>query len=147
MSQQLKELIEARKAKAINYENYVARVAEIARRVETGQGQETPSELTTKGMRALYNNLVAKPTPGSSKGPAEQIAESKIGYETRAPHHEAEALELAIKIDRTVKQVRPDDWRGETSRENVIKAALFGLLQDKIEVERIFQIIFAQKEY
>ena len=50
-------------------------------------------------------------------------------------------------IDETVKQVRPDGWRGIQSREQVIKAALYGLLQDVGEVEKIFLIIKAQGEY
>jgi type I restriction enzyme, R subunit len=49
-------------------------------------------------------------------------------------------LELAIKIDEVVKQVRPDDWRGVQPREQIIKAALYGVLQDVAEVERVFKI-------
>ena len=56
-------------------------------------------------------------------------------------------LHLALQIDTTVKQVRPDGWRGVEPRERVIKQALFGILQDVAEVERIFLIIKAQKEY
>jgi type I restriction enzyme, R subunit len=43
--------------------------------------------------------------------------------------------------------VRPDDWRSVETRERAIKQALFGILQDVAEVERIFLIIKAQKEY
>jgi type I restriction enzyme R subunit len=57
-------------------------------------------------------------------------------------------LELAIKIDETIKQVRPDDWRdNDGPKEKLIKAALNGILNDATEVERIFLIIKAQKEY
>jgi hypothetical protein len=55
--------------------------------------------------------------------------------------------ELASRIDETVKKTRPDDWRGVQPKERVIKAALYGVLQDAAEVERIFLIIKAQKEY
>jgi type I restriction enzyme R subunit len=54
---------------------------------------------------------------------------------------------LALKIDETVKRVRPDAWRGVRAKEQVIKAGLFGLLQDAGEVERIFLIVSAQSEY
>ena len=47
----------------------------------------------------------------------------------------------------TVKQVRPDDWRGVLAKEQVIKAALYEILQDETEVERIFFIITQHKEY
>jgi type I restriction enzyme, R subunit len=44
--------------------------------------------------------------------------------------------------------VRPNAFRGNQAKENVIKAALFPLLgNDRAEVERIFLIIKAQAEY
>jgi type I restriction enzyme R subunit len=52
-----------------------------------------------------------------------------------------------LRIDETVKKTRPDDWRDVQPKERVIKAALYGVLQDVVEVERIFLIIRAQKEY
>ena len=54
---------------------------------------------------------------------------------------------LAIKIDETVKHTRPDGWRGVRAKELVIKSALYGLLQNEDEVERIFLIIRQQREY
>lgn len=56
-------------------------------------------------------------------------------------------VELAIRIDDAVKQVKPDGWLGVQARENIIKQALYGILQDVNEVERVFQIIKAQTEY
>jgi len=116
MSALLDEIIAARKAKAIEYEEYLKRIAELAKRVEAGQSEETPAKLDTPGKRALYNNL-------------------------------AQNEKLALKIDEAVKKVRPDGWRGIQAREQVIKATLYGLLQDVAEVERIFLIIKAQAEY
>ena len=117
MSALLDEIIAARKAKAIEYEAYLKRIAELAKRVEAGQGDETPERLTTPGTRALYHNL-------------------------------SQNEELALKIDETVKQMRPDGWRGIQTRENVIKGALLPLLgNDAAEVERIFLIVKAQGEY
>ena len=54
---------------------------------------------------------------------------------------------LALRINETVMRVRPDDWRGVQARERMIKQALYDILQDTEEVERIFRIIQAQKEY
>jgi len=44
-------------------------------------------------------------------------------------------------------RARPDAWRGVEPRERVIKQALFGILKDVAEVERIFPILKAQSEY
>lgn len=116
MSVLLNEIIAARKSKAIEYEDYLKLIAELAKTVNAGQNADTPESLSTPGRRALYNNL------GNDEA-------------------------LAIKIDAAVKQIRPDDWRGVLTRENIIKGELYKLLNDIDEVERIFLIIKAQREY
>ena len=70
---------------------------------------------------------------------SEKLAEYESGYDP--------FLELTLAIDELIKEVRPDAWRGIQSREQVVKAALFGVLKDEAEVERIFPIIKAQSEY
>lgn len=57
MSALLDEIIAAGKAKAIEYEEYLRRIAELAKRVEAGKGEDTPETLNTPGKRALYNKL------------------------------------------------------------------------------------------
>jgi type I restriction enzyme, R subunit len=138
MSALLDEIIAARKAKAIEYEEYLKRIAQLAKRVEAGQAEDLPAQLNTPGRRALYNNL-GRGTAGNPNA-----AETSPSY-GNTPHDAV--LELAVKIDDTVKRTRPDGWRGVQARERVIKAALYGILQNKDEVERIFLIIKQQKEY
>ena len=105
-----------------------------------GQAEDTPETLDTPGKRALYNNLKKDAgMPAGADGVAEQAGEYGSTMDL--------VLNLALKIDETVKQVRPDGWRGVQARERVIKAALYGILQDVAEVERVFLIIKAQKEY
>ena len=116
MSKLLDKVIAERNAKALEYEAYLEKIAEIAGRVQAGQADETPERLKTPGERALYNNL------GQDEA-------------------------LALRIDETVKTVRPDDWRGMQAKERIIKAALYGVLQDEAEVERIFAILVQQTEY
>jgi type I restriction enzyme R subunit len=57
MSKLLDEIIAARKAKAIEYEEYLKQIAELAKKVEAGKAEDTPEKLNTPGRRALYNNL------------------------------------------------------------------------------------------
>jgi type I restriction enzyme R subunit len=116
MSQLLDEIIAARKAKAIEYEFYLKKIAELAKQVQAGMTDDTPVRLQSPGCRALYNNL------GQNE-------------------------ELAIRIDEAIKKVRQDDWRGVQAREQRIKQALYGILKDIDEVERVFLIIRHQKEY
>ena len=116
MSQVLDEIIRFRKQNAEAYEEYLRRVADLARQLHQQTAGSTPSELDTPGKRALWSNLNSD-------------------------------LALAIRIDSTVRQVRPDGWRGVQAKEQLIKAALFGVLQDPAEVERLFPVLVAQPEY
>lgn len=116
MSALLDEIISARKANAIDYEEYLKRIAELAKRVGNGTAADTPAQLDTRGRRALYNNL------GGDLG-------------------------LALKVDTAVRESRPDGWRGVHSREQAVKRALYDVLQDETEVERIYNVIWQQAEY
>ncbi len=69
--------------------------------------------------------------PGSLQQPEEAWSEPALVLNTRV-------LELATKIDSEVKRVRPDGWRGVQTREQTIKAALYEILEEEAEVERIF---------
>lgn len=116
MSALLDQIIEALRAKAIEYEEYLKQIGDLAVQVQSGVVATTPPSLNTPGKRALYNNL----------------GENEV---------------LALQIDDAVRQNRPDSWRGVSTREQVVKQALYQVLQDIDEVERIFPIIRAQSEY
>lgn len=47
MSALLDEIIAARKAKAIEYEEYLRRIAELAKKVQAGRAEDTPEQLNT----------------------------------------------------------------------------------------------------
>lgn len=57
MSTLLDEIIAARKAKAIEYEEYLRRIGEVATQVNNGRSNDTPVRLNTPGKIALWNNL------------------------------------------------------------------------------------------
>jgi type I restriction enzyme, R subunit len=116
MSALLDEIIAARKAKAIEYEVYLQRIAQLAKLVAVGHGDDLPAQLNTPGLRALFNNLKKN-------------------------------KDLALEIDRVVREVRHDGWRGVQAREQAIKRGLFDVLKDVDEVERIFLIVKQQMEY
>ncbi len=140
MSALLDEIIEARRRKAIEYEEYLRQIADLARRVQNGQEDNLYEKLQTSGQRALFNNLkldreVEGMTFESSDEPA-----TYSGYQDRK-------LQLALAIDETVKRVKLDGWRGHKPKEQRIKEALFTLLQNDEDVERLFDIIYRQPEY
>jgi type I restriction enzyme R subunit len=116
MSKLLDEIIALRKARAIDYEEYLKKIAVLAKQVDAGKAEDTPEKLDTPGKRALYNNL------GRNE-------------------------DLALRVDDAVKCTRPDGWRGVHPKEQAIRAAIYGVLKDVGDVERIFLIVKAQPEY
>lgn len=92
-----------------------------------GKAEDTPEELDSPGKRAIYNVLTG------ASGNSELTSEQQI--------------EQTVRIDLTIKEVRPDGWRGVQAKEQVIKAALYEILQDTKAVDEVFNIVSAQKEY
>ena len=128
MSKLLEELIAQRKTKAIEYEEFLKQIAELAKNVSTGCAADTPPDLDTPGKVALYNNLKA-------------IDALKV-RESSEP-----ILDIALRIDEKVRDARLDAWRGVPAKEQAVKRALFEILADPALVEAIFPIIKQQKEY
>lgn len=116
MSVLLNEVIERLRSQAIEYEDYLRQIADVARQVINGPGSGLPAALDTSGKRALYNNL---------------------------DNDEAKALAVHAAILMT----RKADWRGNLSKEREIKGAIYGVVQDKDDVERIFAIVRQQGEF
>ncbi|MDX8404736.1 MAG: hypothetical protein R8K50_01130, partial [Mariprofundus sp.] len=120
------------------YEAYLKQIADLVQQVDAGHADDTPEALKrSQALRALYDNLK---TNVSAAGAAEPAAVDAYADDS--------LLELALRLDATIKKVRPDSWRGHQPRENTIKAALLPLLNSDMDaVERIFAVIKAQGEY
>lgn len=135
MSALLDEIIRLRKNRAIEYEGYLARIADVAQKVAAGKSDDTPQQLKTNGQLALYNNLKEHIVTDAAQQPEPVYA----GV--------SKALETALLLDTAIKSKRPDGWRGVVAKEQLVKQAMFGVLKDTKEVNRLFPIVFAQKEY
>jgi type I restriction enzyme R subunit len=141
MSVLLNEILADLKAARIDYEGFLKRIGDLVKTVQAGKADDTPEKLDTPGKRALFNNLIVKPEDSICG----VVHDNPAKYESEAM---AQALNLALKVDETVRRVRPNAFRGNQAKENVIKAALLPLLgNDPAEVERVFLIIKAQTEY
>jgi type I restriction enzyme R subunit len=132
MSALLKEILANLKAKRISYEEFLKKVAvEIIKPVQRGKSNDTPAQLDTPGKLAIYHNLSF---PEKTLKAGEEDGMTK--------------LDLVLKIDRTVKSARQDNWRGNSAKENLIKEALYRVLDyDEEALEKIFPVIVAQSEY
>jgi len=143
MSALLREILADLKARRIAYEEFLKRMAELVAQVQAGAADDTPEPLRkSPALRAVYNHLekeVVK-AEGFPSGESEQAA-----YLGRMRDR---LLDLATTVDAAIRDVRPDNWRGVKPKENVIKAALLPLLNNDDEaVERLFTVVFAQKDY
>ncbi len=123
MSQLLGEIIKDLKAQRLSYQEYLNKIAALAKQVQAGYAETVPAALNTPELRALYSNLREDPAK-------------------------------AIAVDKAVKAKRPDGWRGEHSKEQVIKKAIWDALKDEdkvapddAEVERLFRIIKQHEGY
>ncbi|QTX22451.1 hypothetical protein [Comamonas aquatica] len=141
MSALLNEIIKLRKERAIEYEEYLKRIADIANKVQTGPADPTSGKLDSPGKRAIFNNLQNSPVLHAVK-----VAEADAPYDP-ADSNEDPAVSLALKIDKAVRLARPDGWRGVQAKELVIKRALYDTLKNVDEVERLFLVVNAQQEY
>jgi type I restriction enzyme R subunit len=114
MSALLDEIIATRKAKAIEYEEYLKRIAELAKRVDAGHGEEAPEHIDTPGRRALYSNLshneelamkiddaIRRVRPDAWRGiPAREQAIKQALFQELQEEDEVERIFLIIKQQR-----------------------------------------------
>lgn len=94
MSILLDELIDARRKKAINYQEYLKRIVELTKLVRGDESESSyPKTINTKAKKALYDNL----------GQNEDLTNS---------------------IDNLVRNTKKDSWRGNRIKEREVKNAL-----------------------
>lgn len=139
MSTLLAEVLADLKARRIEYEEFLRRMAEIAAQVLAGQAADTPEPLKrSAGLRALYNTL------------SEARVSSLAVSEPRAAYVTGDAdpvLELAQQIDARLRGSAPDGWRGVLPKEQEVKRLIYEVVQDTALVERLFPVVKARSEY
>lgn len=117
MSELLDALIEKRKKEALDYQQYLAEIVALTRKVKSPtSGQTYPMSLDTPAKRALYDNL------GKDEA-------------------------LAIKVDDAVRQTKKDDWRVHKVKEKEVRNALMAVLKDEAQVDNIFELVKSQRDY
>ena len=142
MSALLDEIIKLRKERAMEYEEYLAQIAELAKKVQQpGGGAGVHQQLNTPGKLALYNNLKDSPVLHEAK-----VAEPDTPYGSQDNAPES-VVALAVRLHDAVVNNRPDSWRGVPAKENMVKQAMYVVLQNIDEVVRLYPIVYAQQEY
>lgn len=117
MSILLDELINERKTQVIDYEDYLKKIAELAKQAKNpSSSSKYPKTINSAARRALFDNL--------------------DGDE-----------DLAVNIDNEIKTTKPDNWRGTKIKMRVVENAIKRYIQDDETVRRIFEIVKNQGEY
>lgn len=137
MSNLLSAIIKERKANAINYEEYLKKIAALAKYVNEGRSDETPGKLKTPAQRALYNNI------GKDVELAVKLDEAvrkvkRDGFRGNL----AKEREIKAEIYQTLNNYRENNQQSETA-----EAPAYKTYTSEEEVEDIFKIIREQKEY
>ncbi|MEY4954160.1 MAG: hypothetical protein RI981_245 [Bacteroidota bacterium] len=117
MSVLLQELIALRKNGAIQYEEFLKKVEELAKKIQpTARQSQYPATINTPAKQALYDNL------GSDE-------------------------ELAIMMDSEIVYVKKDNWVGNTIKERQVRMVIAKYLDDSEKVDAILEMVKNQKEY
>ena len=140
MSTVLDALIQRRREEAIEYEEYLKTVIELAEKVKRGEGGGSyPASIRTRALRAIYDNLPDEPL-------GKRVAE---GSGTPGSDETVDSREVvALAVDQAVHEAKMADWRGNPIKTNRIAAAIQTALgPDKALTLKILEIVKAQREY
>lgn len=117
MSDLLDALVEQRKADAISYAEYLAKIVDLAKKVQSPEGSGTyPATINSAAKRALFDNL----------GKVEA---------------------LAVAVDDDIRRTKKADWRGNMFKEREVRRAIARHISDPALVEMIFDLAHKQHEY
>ncbi|CEF56468.1 type I restriction endonuclease subunit R [Acetobacter ghanensis] len=117
MSDLLDALVRQRKAEAIDYAEYLAKIVELAKKVRAPEtGGNYPVSVNSPGKRALFDNL-----------------------------GQDEALTVAVDDD--IRRTKKADWRGNIFKEREVKRAITRHIDDPALAELIFDLVVKQNEY
>jgi type I restriction enzyme R subunit len=118
MSELLDALIAQRKKEALDYQKYLERIVDLAKKVQNpATGETYPKSLDTPGKRALFDNL------GKNEA-------------------------LALSVDESIRASRQDDWRNNPFKIKRVRLAIKTVLDSNDElVSKTLELAKNQNEY
>jgi type I restriction enzyme, R subunit len=140
MSLLLDDLITQGRVDAAAYEEFLRKAEALARQLAAKAQDNVPSAL--HGMReatVIYNNLPNILAAGRSE------ASTAAG-----PSQDSETMlvELALQIDRTMREKAPAGWKGDQAREAQVLNALYPLLnRNRKSTQLLFDLLKNQARY
>ncbi|MCY3746818.1 MAG: type I restriction endonuclease subunit R [Acidobacteria bacterium] len=143
MSRLLDELIEARHRETLDYEEYLAKITELAKKVANpAEDSSYPATINTSLLRALFDAL--------EEEPALMVREPPAPYGKVPPPDSRERR--ALDLDKAIRKVKKADWRGNVLKEREVRNAIHTTLVgyygrvDDAYVKRMFELVKAQQD-
>jgi type I restriction enzyme R subunit len=133
MSKLLDDLIKQKRDDTTSYEQFLKNAEAMIQQLGRKQlSADVPAVLHGKlEAIVLFNNLATIPSTTF-----------------QCPTDESEKAELALQLDRTVRERAPADWKGDETREKVVLNAIFPIMsRDRTATRAIFDIIKNQDDY
>jgi type I restriction enzyme R subunit len=118
MSELLDALLEQRRQDALDYEQYLAKLLELATKLGKGESDTAYPDWANNGARrALVDFFFPQ-------------------------------LEIAVEIDTTIRHTKPDSWVGNPMKEKKVRNALSRALPGNFErLDELFELVKARREY
>ena len=121
MSDVLDALIRRRKQEAMEYKEYLAEIVDLTKKLSDPACHVYPERIDAPLLRSIYDNLVQE----------KQDVRERI----------------ALAVARAYRRVRKADWRGHMIKEREVRNALKSELGDEEQLDMIFEIVKAQRDY
>jgi type I restriction enzyme, R subunit len=144
MSKLLDDLIKQNRADTAAYEAFLRNAEDLVKRLAAKEPEAgVPAALHGKREAiVIYNNLPRILAAGWKR--ASRVAESSPRYGDNFD----ERAELALEIDRTIRERAPAGWKGDQAREAQVLNALFPLLnRDRDVTLALFELVKNQPGY
>lgn len=142
MSQLLDELVEKRRQEAIEYQNYLQEIIQLAKKASNpSTGGSYPEGINTPALQALYDNLEEE---GQSLA-----AEPQMPYGNGSQGStENEKAQIAKELDQAIKNAKEAGWRDNLFKKRKVRNAIKKVVgSDEDMIEQVFEIVKNQHEY
>jgi len=136
MSTLLEELIAERKRQALDYQAYLAKIVELARKIARPDRARYPQAINSGARQAIFDLL--RDWPGLDALLAKLQAKDS-GATT--------AESAALAVDDAIRKAKMADFRGHPMKEKKVRNAIRKVLPDEDLADELFAIAKAQRDY
>ena len=126
MSRLLEDLIRQRKQGAMDYREYLSKIADVSEKISAPNTHTYAARINTGALRALFDNL------GDAPADRREV--------------------IALAIDAAIRSTKKHDWHGTYAKRMEVRYAIAKVIDDQfsdddLDVDAIFELVMNQNEY